>query len=46
LIKHNINKAKQPKPNLQTETSTPDIPESFTKNSELSWPQTPKNAEK
>ena len=46
LIKHNINKAKPPKPNLQTETSTPEIPESLTKNSELAWPQTPKSAEK
>ena len=35
LIKHNINKANPPKPNLQTETSTPEIPESLTKNSEL-----------
>ena len=46
LIKHNINKANPPKPNLQTETSTPEIPESLTKNSELAWPHTPKNAEK
>ena len=32
LIKHNINKANLPKPNLQTDTTTPEIPESFTIN--------------
>ena len=45
LIKYNIYQAKPPKPNLQTETPTPEIPESLTKNSELGWPQTPKSAE-
>ena len=45
LIKHNINKAKPPKPNLQTDTYTPEMLESLTKNSELAWPHTPKNAE-
>jgi len=46
LIKNNINKAKPPKPNFQTENFTPDIPDSFRKRSELAWSQTPKIAEK
>ena len=37
-----MNKAKPPTPNLQTETLSPETPESFTKNSELAWPHTPK----
>ena len=43
---HKIKRANPPNPNLQTETSTPDIPDSLTKNSELAWPQTPKKAAK
>ena len=43
---HKIKSAKPPNPNLQTETSTPDIPDNFTKNSELAWPHTPKKAAK
>ena len=35
FIMHKIKSAKPPNPNLQTETSTPDIPDNFTKNSEL-----------
>ena len=46
LIKHNVNKAKLPKPNLQTDTSTPEISESLTKNLEIARQQTPKSAEK
>ena len=46
LIKHNINKAIPPKRNLQTDTSTAEIPNSLTKNSELALPHTTKNVEK
>ena len=43
---HRIKSANPPNPNLQTETSTPVIPDSFTKNSELACPHTPKKAAK
>jgi len=43
---HRIKSANPPNPNLQTETSTPVIPDSYTKNSELACPHTPKKAAK
>ena len=44
--RHNNKSASPPNPNLHTETSTPETPDNFTKNSELAWPQTPRKAEK
>ena len=42
----NSKSASPPNPNLHTDTSTPEMPDSFTKNSELAWPQTPRKADK
>tara|TARA_B100000768_G_scaffold114358_1_gene105865 strand:- start:3279 stop:3590 length:312 start_codon:yes stop_codon:yes gene_type:complete len=46
LIKDKTSKAKPPKPKRHTDTSMPEMPLNFTKNSELAWPQTPKKAAK
>jgi hypothetical protein len=45
IERHNNKSANPPNPNRHTETSTPEMPDNFTKNSELACPQTPRKAD-